>query len=115
MQQCPYNQGNIDMKRITSEIERNRRNGNDGVAGETYFPPSSNGKPNNLVMEPAAYSGLAGRFVTTVLPHTEAAPEALLLSFLAAFGSLIGPGPHAKVTATTHPGKEESSNSVDRR
>jgi hypothetical protein len=93
------------MKRITNDDSSNPRNGNDGVAGDTFFLPSSNGKPNNPVMESAAYEGLAGRFVNTVLPHTEAAPEALLLSFLAAFGNLIGPGPHARVTATKHPGK----------
>jgi len=56
-------------------------------------------------MDSAAYYGLAGRFVRTVEPHTEAAPEALLLSFLAAFGNLIGPGPHMLVTATKHPGR----------
>src|SRR6266568_1344044 len=69
------------------------------------FLPSSNGKPNNLVMDDSAYHGLAGRFVKTVLPHTEAASEGLLLSFLTAFGNLIGPGPHMKVTATKHSGK----------
>jgi Protein of unknown function (DUF3987) len=81
----------------------NRQDGDE--QRDTFFLPSSNGKPNNLVMDVAAYHGLAGRFVRTVLPHTEAASEGLLLSFLTAFGNLIGPGPHMKVTATKHPGK----------
>jgi hypothetical protein len=41
--------------------------------------------------------------VRTLAPHTEAQPEAILLQLLAAFGNLIGPGPHCMVGATRHP------------
>ena len=38
----------------------------------------------------------------TLAPHTEAQPEALLLQLLAAFGNVIGPGPHCMVGSTRH-------------
>jgi hypothetical protein len=49
-----------------------------------------------------ALYGLAGKLVRTLAPHTEAEPEALLLQFLAAFGNIIGAGPHCRVGATRH-------------
>ena len=52
-----------------------------------------------------AYHGLAGDVVKALSPHTEADPAALLLSFLTAFGSAVGPGPHALVGATAHPAR----------
>jgi hypothetical protein len=54
------------------------------------------------VFEEFALSGLAGEAVRTLAPHTEAQPEALLLQLLAAFGNVIGPGPHCMVGATRH-------------
>lgn len=50
-----------------------------------------------------ALYGLAGDFVRTIEPHTEADPAALLLNFLIAFGSVVGDGPHIKIGATVHP------------
>jgi hypothetical protein len=50
----------------------------------------------------AAYHGLAGRAVRTIAPHTEADPAAILLQFLAAFGNIVGPGPHCMVESTRH-------------
>ena len=41
-------------------------------------------------MDPAAYHGLAGEVVSTILPHTEADPVALLLQFLVSFGNVVG-------------------------
>ena len=38
----------------------------------------------------AAFHGLAGDFVRTVAPHSEADPAALLVSFLVAAGSMVG-------------------------
>src|ERR1700733_5000093 len=49
-----------------------------------------------------ALYGLAGEAVRTLAPHTEAQPEALLLQLLAAFGNVIGPGPHCMVGPTRH-------------
>jgi hypothetical protein len=50
----------------------------------------------------AAYNGVAGRAVRTIAPHTEADPAAILLQFLAAFGNIVGPGPHCVVESTRH-------------
>ena len=58
--------------------------------------------PTHLELEEAALHGPAGRIVNTLAPHTEAHPAALLLQFLAAFGNLIGPGPHCMVESTRH-------------
>jgi len=49
-----------------------------------------------------ALYGLAGEAVRTLAPHTEAQPEAILLQLLAAFGNILGPGPHCMVGATRH-------------
>jgi hypothetical protein len=49
-----------------------------------------------------ALYGLAGEAVRTLAPHTEAQPEAILLQLLAAFGNVIGPGPHCMVGPTRH-------------
>ncbi len=50
----------------------------------------------------AALHGIAGTVVRTIAPHTEADPAAILLQFLAAFGNLVGPGPHCMVESTRH-------------
>lgn len=52
-----------------------------------------------------AYRGLAGQVVKLLAPHTEADPAAVLLSFLAGFGSAVGPGPHAAVGSAPHPAR----------
>ena len=54
------------------------------------------------MFEQYALYGLAGQAVRTLAPHTEAQPEAILLQLLAAFGNVIGPGPHCIVGATRH-------------
>jgi hypothetical protein len=56
-------------------------------------------------LNPAAYHGIAGRVVRTLEPHTEADPAGLLLTFLAAVGNIIGPGPHAVADAASHPAR----------
>jgi DNA-binding transcriptional ArsR family regulator len=53
----------------------------------------------------AAFHGLPGRVVEVVDPYTEADPVAVLATFLAAFGSLVGSGPHALVGADRHGAK----------
>lgn len=52
-----------------------------------------------------AFHGLAGDVVKAVAPNTEADPAAVLVSFLTAFGSAVGPGPHAAVGNTAHPAR----------
>ena len=53
-------------------------------------------------MGSAAYTGLAGELVALLDPHTEAAPEAVLMQFLSAFGNAIGRGPFYRVEADHH-------------
>jgi hypothetical protein len=66
---------------------------------ETPTPPQAHHFPTPA---PAALYGLAGQAVRTIAPHTEADPAAILLQFLAAFGNLLGPGPHCMVESTRH-------------
>jgi hypothetical protein len=65
------------------------------------LPPGSSAPPPPA-LDGTALHGIAGVLVRTLAPHTEADPAAVLLQFLAAFGSLLGPGPHCRVGATRH-------------
>jgi hypothetical protein len=65
-------------------------------------PQPSPPLPANPVLGEAALQGLAGLAVRTIAPHTEAHPAAILLQLLAAFGNLVGRGPHCMVDATRH-------------
>ncbi len=53
-------------------------------------------------MREAAFHGLAGDVVRVILPHTEADPAAVLVTFLLTFGNACGRGPGFKVGATPH-------------
>ncbi|MGH7642836.1 MAG: DUF3987 domain-containing protein [Candidatus Dormibacteria bacterium] len=53
-------------------------------------------------LEDAALHGLARELVDIVGPHTEADPAALLLSFLVAYGSAVGPGPYIVADGSRH-------------
>ncbi len=53
-------------------------------------------------LDQAAMHGVAGEFVRMVEPNTEADPAAILLQFLAAFGALVGRGPHYRVEGDEH-------------
>jgi Protein of unknown function (DUF3987) len=53
----------------------------------------------------AAHHGIAGKVVRTLGPHTEADPAALLLTFLAAAGNIVGLAPHAVADAAPHPAR----------
>ena len=59
--------------------------------------------PQHPILNEAALHGVAGRVIRILAPHTEAHPAALLLQLLAAFGNLIGPGPHCMVESARHP------------
>jgi len=50
----------------------------------------------------AAYRGLAGEIVTTIAPHSEADPAAILTQLLIAFGAAAGRGAFFQVEATSH-------------
>ena len=64
--------------------------------------PATPQPPAGPILHEDALHGPAGRFVRALAPHTEAHPAALLLQLLAAFGNLIGRGPHCKVESTRH-------------
>jgi hypothetical protein len=53
-------------------------------------------------MAPEAYTGLAGRIVRTIEPHSEADPVAILINILLGVGNAMGRGPHALVERTRH-------------
>jgi hypothetical protein len=50
----------------------------------------------------AAYYGLVGDVVRTILPHTEADPKAILIQLLVAVGNAIGRGPFYKIEGDHH-------------
>lgn len=52
--------------------------------------------------DPAALYGLAGEVVTTLSPHTESDPVAILLQLLAMVGNATGRGPHYRVEGDRH-------------
>ena len=58
-------------------------------------------------------TGLAGKAVRTLAPHTEAQPEAILLQLLAAFGNVIGP--RTSLHGRGHPSHLESLRRAGRR
>ena len=53
-------------------------------------------------MNPAAFYGIAGEFVKVVDPITEADPAALLMSFIATFGAVVGRGPFVEAGGVRH-------------
>jgi hypothetical protein len=53
-------------------------------------------------LAPDAFHGLAGEIVGAIAPQTEADPPALLVQFLAAFGNVIGNGPHFVADGARH-------------
>jgi hypothetical protein len=54
------------------------------------------------IMSADVYMGLPGEVVRTIEPHTESDAVALLLQFLASFGSAVGRGPHYLVEGDRH-------------
>jgi hypothetical protein len=56
-------------------------------------------------MNENAYVGLAGRVVDFLEPHTEADRSGMLLTFLSAFGAMVGSVPHAIADGTKHPAR----------
>ncbi len=54
-------------------------------------------------LDPAALHGIVGRLVRLYEPHTEADPVALVVSFLAEVGTMVGRGPHLNLDGSYHP------------
>src|SRR5262245_29780719 len=72
---------------------------NGGTGGSTS--DSSDAEPWPT-LGTAAFHGLAGDVVGTILPHTESDPVALLLQYLTSFGNALGRGPYYQVEADRH-------------
>ncbi|MEO7651399.1 MAG: DUF3987 domain-containing protein [Bryobacteraceae bacterium] len=53
-------------------------------------------------MAPEAFHGIAGEIVSTIEPHSEADPVAVLIHLLISFGNMVGRAPHFVVGGTTH-------------
>lgn len=66
---------------------------------EEYFSTAS--WPEPIAMD--GYHGLAGDLVRAIEPHTESDPAAILVQFLAGFGSVVGHDPHFAVESDRHP------------
>ena len=56
-------------------------------------------------LAPEAYATLAGEFVQSIEPYSEADPVALLINVLVAFGCLVGSGPHFRIEHQAHPAR----------
>jgi hypothetical protein len=59
-------------------------------------------RPYPEPLDEPAWHGIAGRFVRTIEPHTEADPAAILVQFLVAVGNVIGRGPFWVANGTRH-------------
>jgi hypothetical protein len=89
--------------------ERTRNTIQSGLDGGKKTPHSDlspefrevSGEPWPMIDE-AAYCGVAGDIVQTLLPHTEADPVALLIQTLAMAGNVIGRSPHYQVEGDQH-------------
>ena len=68
------------------------------------YSPAIDDRPttHKLTLHPAALYGVAGKVVNTILPHTEADGAALLLHFLAGYGSLVGRSAYCIADGTKH-------------
>ncbi len=71
----------------------------DPPPADTELPPPA-GWPTPP--DPAVYHELLGAIVTTIAPHTEADPVAILTQLLVAFGAAVGRGAYFTVEATRH-------------
>jgi hypothetical protein len=54
------------------------------------------------VMDEAAYHGIAGDFVKSLDPHTEADKPSVLIQFIVGFGSMVGNSPYYLVEGDRH-------------
>jgi hypothetical protein len=72
-------------------------------SGEQSLAPSADATPSwPGRLHDAAMYGIAGEFIRLVEPDTEADPAGLLVQFLAAFGAMVGRGPHYYVEGAEH-------------
>lgn len=72
------------------------------TASDIALPPEEEAIPWPDDLAEEALYGLPGEVVRAIDPYTEADPANVLLTFLAAFGNVIGRGPHLVVGADRH-------------
>ena len=95
----------VDSRRSTDEIQEMIR-----VAVKAADPISAHPGRTSFAslahrpqpMEKVAFHGVLGSIVERIAPHTEAAPEAILVQLLVAVGNAFGRGPYATAEADNH-------------
>jgi hypothetical protein len=98
---CGLNQDDgeeLTRKTIQSGLESGRKFPHPDLAPESSELPGESWP----TIDNAAYSGLVGDIVQTLLPHTEADPVALLIQTLTTAGNVIGQLPHYQVEGDQH-------------
>jgi hypothetical protein len=77
--------------------------GNGKGSGHAEAEPTVEAKAASWPMlGSAAYHGLVGEVVATILPYTEADPAAMLLQYLVSFGNVVGHQPHCEADGAGH-------------
>lgn len=86
-------------------MELKRRGAIEIVEEEPQTPkPEINKTSEWPLPDEAIFNGLPGEIIKAIEPHTEADPMALLIQFLAFYGSIIGRGAYFEVEANKHYG-----------
>jgi hypothetical protein len=73
------------------------------AASIARYPVVQDSAPAWPILDDAALYGIAGEVVRLIAPHTEADPVALLVSFLAEYGTMLNRGPHLILDSSYHP------------
>lgn len=86
----------------TAEALRDLINSTPSALASSSIHTSYCSRKAHPTLNEKALHGLAGEFVTTIYPHTEADGAALLVQMLVAFGNIIGRGPYYVAESTRH-------------
>lgn len=91
---------------VTDFLVKGKRSAKEFRALLTGLAAPASKDPAWPLLDEAALHGLAGAVVRTLLPHSEAAPVALLAQYLVAFGNTVGLAPHFMVEGDRHSARE---------
>jgi Protein of unknown function (DUF3987) len=86
----------------TAEALRDLINAAPSESHKSGISTSYGRRKTHPILNDKALYGLAGEFVATIFPHTEADKAALLVQMLVAFGNIIGRGPYYVAESTRH-------------
>jgi Protein of unknown function (DUF3987)/CHC2 zinc finger len=89
-------------KRLQELIANNAADYSGDRATDVDIPLTATAKSDWPELHPRALYGLAGEVVSTIGPHTESDPVAILLQLLVCFGNLVGHAPYYQVESTRH-------------